>query len=120
MVDEHAARRCLTDKSSRASGGGCQGRVFLARLMLEGPAGAVRVTPTELRVLFVLAANAGRSVSKADIGAVVWDRHVTQNCVEVYVGYVRAKLVKVGVVRGLRTIRGIGYRLERGALSWAE
>lgn len=39
-----------------------------------------------------------------------WDKEITPNAVEIYVSRVRAKLVGSGV--GIRTVRGIGYRIE--------
>lgn len=39
-----------------------------------------------------------------------WDKEITPNAVEIYVSRVRAKLAGSGV--GIRTIRGIGYRIE--------
>jgi len=40
-----------------------------------------------------------------------WDKEITPNAVEIYVSRVRAKLQGHGVL--IRTVRGIGYRLEQ-------
>ena len=41
-----------------------------------------------------------------------WDKEITPNAVEIYVSRLRAKLAGSRV--GIRTVRGIGYRLEAG------
>ena len=42
-----------------------------------------------------------------------WDKEITPNAVEIYVSRLRAKLAASGVM--IRTLRGIGYRLEDDA-----
>ncbi|MEY5100778.1 MAG: hypothetical protein RJA36_3497 [Pseudomonadota bacterium] len=42
-----------------------------------------------------------------------WDKEITNNAVEIYVSRLRAKLQDSGVL--IRTVRGIGYRLEADA-----
>jgi len=42
-----------------------------------------------------------------------WDKEITNNAVEIYISRLRAKLQGSGVL--IRTVRGIGYRLEVGA-----
>ena len=39
-----------------------------------------------------------------------WDREITDNAVEIYVSRLRSKLQHTGVA--IRTVRGIGYRLD--------
>lgn len=41
-----------------------------------------------------------------------WDKEISNNAVEIYVSRLRAKLQGSGVL--IRTVRGIGYRLEEG------
>ena len=40
-----------------------------------------------------------------------WDKEITTNAVEIYVSRLRTKLQGSGVL--IRTVRGIGYRLEQ-------
>jgi DNA-binding response OmpR family regulator len=42
-----------------------------------------------------------------------WDSELTANAVEIYASRLRAKLAGSGVA--LRTVRGLGYRLEQAA-----
>jgi DNA-binding response OmpR family regulator len=58
-----------------------------------------------------LAFSAGRVVSKERLQQAIakWDQAMTPNAVEVYVSRVRAKLADVALIR---TVRGLGYRLD--------
>lgn len=72
---------------------------------------AVELTAREWLVLECLAVNAGRVVSKERLQQAIasWDEALTPNAVEVYVSRLRAKL---GDAAAIRTIRGLGYRLD--------
>ncbi|MGH8219191.1 MAG: response regulator [Steroidobacteraceae bacterium] len=72
---------------------------------------AVELTAREWLVLECLAINAGRIVSKERLQQAIasWDEALTPNAVEVYVSRLRAKL---GDAAAIRTIRGLGYRLD--------
>ena len=74
----------------------------------------VDLSPREFALLTFLARNAGRTVSRSRISEAVWNyRFDTEtNVVDVYVNYLRKKLDlgSGGVV--IRTVRGVGYRLE--------
>jgi DNA-binding response OmpR family regulator len=71
----------------------------------------VELTAREWLVLECLALNPGRIVSKERLQQAIacWDQALTPNAVEVYVSRVRAKL---GEAAAIRTIRGLGYRLD--------
>ena len=66
----------------------------------------------ELAVLEVLAARAGRVVSKDAVmrSLYEWDADVGTNAIEIYVHRIRKKLQDSGVA--IRTIRGLGYLME--------
>jgi len=85
----------------------------LKREVVKG-ARTVDLSPREFALLAFLARNAGRTVSRARIGEAVWRyRFDTEtNVVDVYVNYLRKKLALEagGVV--IRTVRGVGYRLD--------
>jgi two-component system, OmpR family, response regulator len=70
----------------------------------------VTLTPREFGLLEYLLRQQGRVVAKTEILDHVWDQaaEVNPNAVEVYVGYLRRKLGR----RLVRTVRGVGYRLE--------
>ena len=71
----------------------------------------VRLTGTEFELLCHFVHNPRRVLSRDQILDAVWgyDFGATSNVVDVYVGYVRAKL---GEPRLIHTVRGIGYVLR--------
>jgi len=73
----------------------------------------LELSARELGVLEVLMLRSGRVVNKEQIGEQLygWDEEVGANAIEVYVHRLRRKLEPAGVV--IRTIRGLGYLLER-------
>lgn len=70
----------------------------------------VRLTPREFDVLWALARNAGRPVSRKDIMIEVWGRATlsTSRTLDVHMTALRTKLDRPN---HLRTVRGFGYRL---------
>ena len=66
-----------------------------------------------LGVLVVLMHRRGRVVNKEQLAEQLygWDEEVGANAIEVYVHRLRRKLEPAGVV--IRTIRGLGYLLEK-------
>ena len=69
----------------------------------------ITLTTTEFNLLSLLVKNGGNIVTKNDILNKVWgyEKNVSTNVVEVYIRYLRNKLVGINI----ETIRGIGYRL---------
>lgn len=61
--------------------------------------------------------HAGSVVTKQEILQSVWDINYEgdDNIVEVYVGYLRRKLDAPFGTQSIRTVRGVGYRLESAA-----
>jgi DNA-binding response OmpR family regulator len=74
----------------------------------------VALTAREYGLLLYLMRHAGDVVSKAQILDNVWDSAYEggDNIVEVYVGYLRKKLDAPFNLNTLRTVRGLGYRLD--------
>jgi DNA-binding response OmpR family regulator len=74
----------------------------------------ISVTAREYGLLLFLMRNAGDVVSKAQILDNVWDSAYEggDNIVEVYIGYLRRKLDVPFGLTTLRTVRGLGYRLD--------
>ena len=64
----------------------------------------ITLTTTEFDLLSLLVKNGGNIVTKNDI---LNEKNVSTNVVEVYIRYLRNKLVGINI----ETIRGIGYRL---------
>lgn len=69
----------------------------------------ITLTTTEFDLLNLLVQNGGKILTKNDILNKVWgyEKNVSTNVVEVYIRYLRNKLVGINI----ETIRGIGYRL---------
>jgi two-component system OmpR family response regulator len=75
----------------------------------------LELSARELGVLEVLMLRSGRVVNKEQLADQLygWDEEVGPNAIEVYVHRLRRKLEPAGVT--IRTIRGLGYLLERPA-----
>ncbi len=75
---------------------------------------ALDLTATEWSLLECLMRNAGQTLSRAQLLDYVWsyEREVQPGLVDVYISYVRRKLDQPGQPDPIRTVRGIGYRLE--------
>jgi two-component system OmpR family response regulator len=74
----------------------------------------ITVTAQEMRLLRVLAENAGRVMSRTRLLELVWDTRFDPgtNVVDVYVSYLRQKIDKGHDRALLHTVRGAGYVLE--------
>ncbi len=85
----------------------------LARRVTQGER-IVDLSPREFALLEFLMRNAGRSVSRSRIAEAVWNYQFDPetNVVDVYVNYLRKKLTFGNRIPPIRTVRGIGYRLE--------
>ncbi|MEU7831030.1 MULTISPECIES: response regulator transcription factor [unclassified Nonomuraea] len=75
---------------------------------------AVRLSPTEFRLLLHLVLNAGRVLSKAQILEHVWryDFAGDSSIVDTYVSYLRRK-IDTGETKLIHTVHGVGYVLRR-------
>lgn len=73
----------------------------------------IPLTSREFDVLYFLAQNHNRVVTRDQLLQGAWDfaADVTSNSVDVYVGYVRRKLGQRGCASTIKTVRGFGYRL---------
>ncbi|HEX7729359.1 MAG TPA: response regulator transcription factor [Terracidiphilus sp.] len=76
----------------------------------------LELTRTEFAILECLMRAAGRVVTRSRIIDLVWgDREVSENNLEVFVRYLRAKVDRPGLPRLLHTERGLGYCLREGS-----
>jgi len=77
----------------------------------------VDLSPREFTLLEFLMRNADRTVSRSRIAEAVWNYKFDPetNVVDVYVKYLRKKLNLDGVNVAIRTVRGVGYRLDTGS-----
>lgn len=73
----------------------------------------IELTAREYDLLTFLAVNARRVMSRDMILDRVWDSpDVDPNVVDVYIGYLRKKIDRVGLVPLIRTVRGVGFTLR--------
>src|SRR5258705_11612514 len=77
----------------------------------------IDLSPREFALLEFLMRNAGRTVSRSRIAEAVWNYKFDPetNVVDVYVNYLRKKLSFAGRTPPIKTVRGVGYRLEPDA-----
>ena len=74
----------------------------------------VRLSAKEFEVMRLLLQTRDRNLSKEVILARVWgyDSNAVENHVEVYVGFLRRKLLAIGSNVTIRAVRRLGYHLE--------
>jgi len=87
-------------------------RMDLLRHAVEAEGKGIDLSPTEFRLLELFLRHPGQALSRAQILSRVWgyDAAAETGVVDLYVHYLRRKL---GRALRLRTVRGVGYRLER-------
>lgn len=75
---------------------------------------AVDLSPREFALLEFLMRNVNRTVSRSRIAEAVWNYQfdTETNVVDVYINYLRKKLGTLTDGTEIRTVRGVGYRLE--------
>jgi two-component system response regulator MprA len=72
------------------------------------------LTPTEFRLLAALAGRAGRAVARAELIRAAWPHGaiVQDNTLDVYIARLRRKLGALSDPRTIKTVHGVGYRLQ--------
>jgi two-component system OmpR family response regulator len=75
---------------------------------------SVRLTPTEFRLLGVLAAQPERVVSRRDLVRAAWPEGavVHDNTIDVYLARMRRKLRSIPGAPAIKTLHGVGYLLQ--------
>lgn len=78
---------------------------------------SVRLSAREFEVMRFLMQTKEKNVSKETLLTKVWgyDSNAVENHVEVYVGFLRKKLVSIGSDIRIEAIRRLGYHLEAGS-----
>jgi two-component system phosphate regulon response regulator PhoB len=89
----------------------------VTRSLPQGGEVAVRVGPTEFRLLHFLMAHPERVHSRAQLLDRVWGDHVfiEERTVDVHVKRLRESLAPVGCATLIETVRGAGYRFAQQA-----
>lgn len=84
------------------------------RFSVRTPTGEEKLTPTEFRLLAVLAGDPGTVVRRRRVVAAAWPDGaiVSENTLDSYVRRIRVKLEAVGSPLRLETVRGVGYVLK--------
>lgn len=102
-------RRTRSAQSARPTIGALAIDLTRQSALLDGR--PLALTRREWSVLECLALDAGRVVRKERLlrAIAAWDEELTPNALEVYVSRLRGKL---GAAVAIRTVRGLGYRLE--------
>jgi heavy metal response regulator len=74
----------------------------------------VELTTREYALLEFLMRHPGQALSRTQIVEHVWnyDFFTTSNVVDVYVGYLRRKIDREYEVKLIKTVRGVGYKIE--------
>lgn len=113
--EELLARLDAVTRRNRATGPVRVGRLTLderARTLAVDER-AVTLSPRELDLARALLRRPGDAVTRAELLAEVWGRDFDgpPNVVDVYVGYLRAKLRELDDPVTIDTVRGLGYRL---------
>lgn len=75
---------------------------------------SIRLSAKEFDIMRLLFQNPNRNLSKEIILAHVWgyDSDAVENHVEVYIGFLRKKLLRIGSNVSILAIRKLGYHLE--------
>jgi two-component system OmpR family response regulator len=89
-------------------------RVDPATHQAERAGTPVDLTAREFAVIEFLARHPGQVVTRTQLLEHVWDENFygSTNVVDVYVGYLRAKLERPFGRKLIHTVRGVGYKLE--------
>jgi two-component system response regulator MprA len=76
--------------------------------------GAVRLTPTEFRLLGLLASRPGEAVRRRELATVGWPHGaiVHENTLDAYIARIRRKLRELPDGPGIHTVHGVGYSLR--------
>ncbi|MEK9776798.1 MAG: response regulator transcription factor [Quisquiliibacterium sp.] len=106
-------RRTGTPVSSATEVGGLV--MDASRRELSWRGGAIELTPREWSIMEYLMLHASTVVSKDKLLQAIsdWDDNLGPNAIEVYVSRLRGKLD--GTEVSIRTVRGVGYRLEESS-----
>jgi len=103
-------RRSLAAASSRLVVGAMVLDVAVREASFQGHTLDLTAREWDIVHLMVLASPAVVSKRRLADSLGRWDREITDNAVEIYVSRLRSKLQHTGVA--IRTVRGIGYRLD--------
>ena len=76
----------------------------------------LHLTPIQQTLLYLLAANAGKALSREDLLSTIWggDSDIESNTLDAFVRLLRGKLEVSREAKLIQTMRGVGYSLRAG------
>jgi DNA-binding response OmpR family regulator len=119
-IDELAMRLQALCRRSSVTSNAPTDEIVIGDLIIRPPARAlyvqdrlVSLTRREFDVLLCLALSASKVVSRQQLLHSAWhdDHQINLNTVDVYISYLRKKLMQAGSVVDINTVRGIGFKL---------
>ncbi len=118
-IEEVVARlQALLRRSAPSSAGpsATSGGLALdpSQLTASSPGGSQTLTPTEFRLLAALAVREGKATARGDLIRTAWPHGaiVHDNTLDVYIARIRRKLEALPGAPRIRTLHGVGYRLQ--------
>lgn len=89
-------------------------RLNLSSYEMEGPADNIKLSLKEFEIMRYFMQRPKTVVTKDDLITKLWgyDSDVEHNNIEVYISFLRKKIVYIGSNTSISTLRGIGYKLE--------
>ncbi len=87
----------------------------LKSYMLSTPYNTIKVSAKECEILRFLISNPKFIATREDLINKVWgfDTEIESNSIEVFISFIRKKLIFIKANVAIVTIRGVGYRLEQ-------
>lgn len=81
---------------------------------VRSPAGEVRLTPTEFRMLAAITSRPGEVVRRRSVVAAAWPdgAFVSENTVDSFIRRLRTKLESISAPVSIETVRGVGFRVD--------
>ena len=83
---------------------------------LTGPQGTLQLSKRESALMEYLIRNAGQVLPRGLILSYIWgpDSDVEEGNLDNYIYFLRRRLKSIGALPQIKTVHGIGYRLENG------
>ena len=116
-IDEVVARlHALLRRAHADDGGHTEGTLSLdpAEHTVSVDGSSQTLTPTEFRLLAALASRPRRTIGRRELIQAAWPHGaiVHDNTLDVYVARLRRKLAALGGTASIKTLHGVGYRLQ--------
>lgn len=89
-------------------------RLNISSYEMEGPTDSIKLSLKEFEIMRYFMQRPKSVVTKDDLITKLWgyDSDVEHNNIEVYISFLRKKILYVGAQTSIATLRGIGYKME--------